>query len=134
MSNLSAMMSCLHVAQDIDKARASGLDQAGRVTLVNGDVTAGAEALAEAIGNAEAVICATGFSGGGRKDVPCAAASCNTVGLRCSSKHASVSQLVTVTLCQQAHELQLRMLLAMHALVVSQLCSLYMRFCVPAER
>ncbi|KAK9797819.1 hypothetical protein WJX73_002081 [Symbiochloris irregularis] len=63
--------------RDIDKARASGLDKPGGVTLVNGDVTAGPESLAEAIGNAEAVICATGYSGG-KRDVPCAAASCST--------------------------------------------------------
>ncbi|KAK9787474.1 hypothetical protein WJX73_006333 [Symbiochloris irregularis] len=49
--------------RDVDKARSAGLDQRGKVTLVNGDVTAGPDALAQAIGSADAVICATGYSG-----------------------------------------------------------------------
>ena len=49
--------------QDIDKARSAGLGHDGKVTLVSGDVTAGPEALVKAIGSAQAVICATGYSG-----------------------------------------------------------------------
>ncbi|XP_010904873.1 uncharacterized protein At2g34460, chloroplastic [Elaeis guineensis] len=47
-------------ALDIDKARSS-LPQDPNVQIVRADVTAGSDKLVEAIGDAEAVVCATGF-------------------------------------------------------------------------
>ncbi|URD97642.1 NmrA-like family [Musa troglodytarum] len=47
-------------ALDLEKAR-SGLPQDPGLQIVRADVTEGSEKLAEAIGDAEAVICATGF-------------------------------------------------------------------------
>ncbi|XP_008778825.2 uncharacterized protein At2g34460, chloroplastic [Phoenix dactylifera] len=47
-------------ALDVDKARSS-LPQDPNVQIVKADVTAGSDRLVEAIGDAEAVICATGF-------------------------------------------------------------------------
>ena len=49
--------------QDIAKAQASSLDKGGKVTLVNGDVTSGVDSLAAAMGDASAVVCATGYGG-----------------------------------------------------------------------
>ncbi|RWW08878.1 hypothetical protein GW17_00027665, partial [Ensete ventricosum] len=47
-------------ALDLEKAR-SGLPQDPDLQIVRADVTEGSEKLAEAIGDAEAVICSTGF-------------------------------------------------------------------------
>ncbi|KAK9794319.1 hypothetical protein WJX73_007264 [Symbiochloris irregularis] len=71
--------------RDVDKARSAGLDQRGKVTLVNGDVTAGPDALAQAIGSADAVICATGYSGRG------------TINLVDAAKQRGVSKFVLMS-------------------------------------
>lgn len=52
-----------HVVQDIKKAQSLGFGLDPEIELVKADVTAGADSLIPAIGDAQAVIVATGYTG-----------------------------------------------------------------------